>query len=193
MKLKLKEAKILKLTKYPGENGTTQVLEVAANLTPPLAEQFRCREACYTDEGVPRHFEAYPSPALRINGGDVVLGDLTARAKLIHKFKIVQPKTGGNNDVTLDVHVRLHFEGALPIGIWVDEQNKTPFLLDIKARQEDLAFGGDEPDEENEEEEAPPIAAVAEPTEVASIASAREAAGGTHQRRRPAAEAQPVQ
>jgi hypothetical protein len=210
MKLKLKDATIVNLTKYPGEEACTQVLVLAALLTPPIAEKLKCREACYTDEGVPRKFDAYPSPAVRISGADVLMGDTSARANLIHKFKIAQPKAGGETDTSLELRMRLHFDGHLPLGDFLDSQNKQPFLLSINARQEDLDFGDQAEEAEAETDEAEPDtgcvacnndipmgignrhvtgAKCTKPAESEpALASAREAAGGTHQRKRGAAQ-----
>src|ERR1039457_4221308 len=137
MKLKLKAAQAVSLTKYPGEEATTQVLLVSALLTPPVAERLKCREACYTKEGVPRHFDAYPSPSVHIKGADVLLGKSSFRANLIHKFKISQPKTGGDTDTSLELKLRLHFDGSLTLCDWLEKTNKGEFLLAINARQED--------------------------------------------------------
>ena len=101
MKLELKNAQAISLTKYPGEEQTTQVLVVTALLTPPIADMLQCREACYTADGVPRHFDGYPSPAVRISGADVSLGDDSFRANLICKFKIRQPHAAGDRDTSL--------------------------------------------------------------------------------------------
>ncbi len=209
MKLKLKDAHIVSLTKYPGEEKTTQVLILSALLTPPIAEKLRCREACYNAEGVPRKFDSYPSPAIRIEGADVLLGDAGYRTNLIHKFKIAQPKTGGETDTTLELRMRLHFDGHLTLGDWFEQANKGTFLLAINARQEDLNFGEEEEAAGEEEEEGPDTGCVACNNDIPmgignnhvtgarctardkepALSTAREAAGGTHQRKRRGPEA----
>lgn len=153
MKLKVKGTYILSLTKYPGEEQPTQVLLVAGILTPPIAEKLKVREGCYTDEGVPRHYDSYPSPAVRINGADVFIGEKDYRANLIHKFKVAQPKNGGETDTSLEVRFRMHFDGKVPLHAVVDNLNKTEFVLGINARQEDLNFGEEEAGEEDSEDE----------------------------------------
>ncbi len=176
MKLKLKAARCISLTKYPGEEYTTQVLIAACPLTPPIAEKLRCREACYTEEGVPRTFDVYPSPHVRIEGADVLLGETSARANLIHKFKIVQPKTGGENDTSLELRLRLHFDGNLHLADWVEKTNKAEFVLAINALQANLDFGDNESEMESDEsEDVDPEQATLAPAAVM---------GGTHQRRK---------
>ncbi len=203
MKLKLKDARIIQLTKYPGEENTTQVLVLAGLLTPPIAEKLKVRE-CYDEKGVPRHWDSYPSPGVRIQGADVLLGDTSARSNLIHKFKIAQPKSGGDNDVSLELRMRLHFDGSLPLCDFLETQNKQPFVLAINARQEDLDFGDGEAEDASEEEPEKDSGCVACNNDIPmgiggmhvtgarctakdkepALASAREAAGGTHARGR---------
>lgn len=161
MKLKVKGTYILSLTKYPGEEQPTQVLLVAGILTPPIAEKLKVREGCYTDEGVPRHYDSYPSPAVRINGADVFIGERDYRANLIHKFKVAQPKNGGETDTSLEVRFRMHFDGKVPLHAVVDNLNKTEFVLGINARQEDLNFGEEEAGEEDSEDEEPDLGCIA--------------------------------
>ncbi len=186
MKLKLKAARCISLTKYPGEEYTTQVLVLATLLTPPIAEKLRCREACYTEEGVPRTFDAYPSPHVRIEGADILLGDTSARANLVHKFKIAQPKTGGDNDTSLELRMRMHFDGSLHLADWVEKTNKAEFTLSINARQENLDFG-DNAEPEAEDEDGEKI----EPDQPALAPAA--IMGGTHQRRKRGQIQEPVQ
>ena len=200
MKLRLKNAQAVSLTKYATEEQTTQVLVVTALLTPPIAETLQCREACYTPEGVPRRFDAYPSPSARIEGADVMLGDDSFRANLITKFKIRQPHAGGDRDVSLEVQARFHFDGHLHLGDWLDNMKKNAFTVSINARQEDFNFGGDDAADEEEQQEEEldtgcvacnnkiPLSAPGVHTSGAkctankpgpALATAREAAGGT--------------
>lgn len=172
MKLKLKASRAISLTKYPGEETTTQVLVVSALLTPPVAEALRIREGCYNEEGVPRRLDVFPSPHVRIEGADVGLGGTSFEATLIHKFKVAQPKTGGDQDTSLEVRLRLHFDGKAPLSKWLDTVNKGEFVLAINARQEDLDFGDSTDEPEEEVEDGP-----------GAVSTAREAAGGTHQKR----------
>jgi len=113
------------------------------------------REGCYNEEGVPRRYDSFPAPAVRVDGADVQIGNHDARAKLIHKFKVIQPKTGGDNDITLEVRFRMHFAGDEPLTSILEDINKTTFVLGLNARQEDLQFGGEDADEEEDEEAEP--------------------------------------
>lgn len=173
MKLTIKETKVSSLTKYPGEEACTQVLHVAGLLTPRIAERLKIMEGCFTDEGVPRHLDCFPAPSITIDGADVACGETDFRATKVWKFRVKQPKSGGDNDVSLELSMRLHFAGDVPLFAWLDHQNGNPFTLGINARQMDLHFGGEEDGEEEEPEgEADP--------EAGTLAPARPA-GGTHQ------------
>jgi len=155
MKLKIKGTYMVSLTKYPGEQESTQVMVLAGILTPPVAEKLRIREGCSNEEGVPRHYESCPSPSVRIAGADVMIGDTQYRATLLHKFKISQPKTGGEADTSLEIRFRVHFSGKVPLHAVVDNLLNSEFVFGINAAQEDFNFGDDEKAaEEPEEEEA---------------------------------------
>lgn len=106
MKLKIKECRALNVQSTPTEEGVTHVLLPAGLLTPLIAEKLRVKEGRYSDEGVPRHYASYPSPSISIDGADVQLGGTDLRAKLIHKFSVSQPKSGGENDISLEVRCR---------------------------------------------------------------------------------------
>lgn len=188
MKLKIKETKAVSLAQYPGEEECTQVLLVSGLLTPAIADKLRIKDGCFNEEGIPRRYASYPSPLITVDGADVQLGDTNFHAKMLHKFKITQPKTGGDNDVSLEVSFRIHFAWSEPISAWLGNQKESPFVLGVNARQEDLNFGdeeGDEEETETEEEQQEEL-----PLAGAALASAREAAGGTHQKRRASKEVQ---
>jgi hypothetical protein len=166
MKLKIKACSVVSVTKYPKQDDCNQVLLVTGLLTPPIAEKLGIKEGAYNDEGVPRHLDTFPCPALRIDGADVSLGDKEYRATLIHKLKVKQPKTGGDTDTTLELTLRMHFEGKVPLFAWVENQKKAEFVLGINARQEDLQFGdaeeeADDPDPDPPEEQLEILGAVA--------------------------------
>lgn len=203
MKIRIKEARIVSNTRYPGEEGSTQVLVLAATLTPPIAERLGIRDGCYNSEGVPRNYDRFPSSRLRIDGADLSLGDKEFRATLIHKFTVKQPKSGNDNDTHLELGFRVHFGEKEVVDAWARNTNKDTFSVLVNARQEDLNFGdADEaPNEEDLEEpecihcaNGVPMSLVAgihenenkctaykkpEP----ALASARESVGGTHQKR----------
>lgn len=200
MRLKVKDCRIVALDIYPGDGGTTQVLEVVGTLTPPIARKLQIAEGCYNEDGIPRNYASFPSSALRINGSEVILGDKEFLSTMIHKFSVKSPKAKKQQGVSLDLHFRMHFIGKEPLKFWVDDMNKETFMTNISARQEDLAFGEKEADEEDtsvesstadeaesepEEsaEEAAPLlhAAESEGEEVATLPPA-VLAGGTHQR-----------
>jgi hypothetical protein len=149
MRIKIKNARIVNLKRFPGDEQVTQTVELAAVLTPPIAEKLRCRDGCYDENGVPRNFRKWPSPNIQIKSADVSLGELSAHANLVHCFNITQPGTG--NDTTLELKFTAHFDQNVRLADWQDSINKDEFLVAINARQEDLDFG-DEPQEEEEEE-----------------------------------------
>lgn len=153
VKLKIKDCKAVALHVYPGEQGTTQVLEVSGLLTPSLADKLQVRSASYTEEGIPHNFDSYASPSLRVDGADIALGEKEFRASLLHKFKVVKPKSKKEQGVALELSVRIHFGGKEPVKSWLDKQNGDTFLLNVSARQEDLAFGEREAEDEPEQED----------------------------------------
>lgn len=154
MRFKMKEVQVVALHVYPGEDASTQVLEVCGLLTPANANKLQIREACYTEEGIPRNFDGFPSPSLRIDGADIIMEDKEFRSTLIHKLKVVKPKSKKQQGVTLELTMRIHFGGKEPVKPWLDRQGKEPFVLDLSARQEDLAFGEKEADDEPQEDDA---------------------------------------
>lgn len=169
MKLRMKDTRAISLTKYPGEDACTQVLLVAGLLTPQLAEKLGVKEGTFNEDGVPRHYETFPSPDLRIEGADVSLGDTSFRCKMIHKFKVKQPKTGGDTDISLELHMRIHFAGEEPLFAWLDNQCKKPFVFGINALQESFKFGdGDTAEDSEDAEEVEAEHAAAAPTKRAA-------------------------
>ncbi len=123
-------------------------------LTAPLAAKLKVGE-CYSEQGVPRRWDSFPSPAIRIDGADINIGDFACRADLIHKIKIAMPKRDkDSNDISLEVTMRLHFDCKVPLSDLVDTLNKDTFELRINARQEDMGF-------EEQESEGDPVAAEA--------------------------------
>lgn len=44
MKIRVKECRVVSLDIYPGENGTTQVLEVVGLLTPSIADKLQIKD-----------------------------------------------------------------------------------------------------------------------------------------------------
>src|ERR1035441_3893706 len=146
----MKDTRAIELSKYPTDDGTTQVLSVAGLLTPALARKLLVGQ-CYDENGVPQtSWSSYPSPGLKINGAEIWLGGRQFRATLCHKLKIVAPKTGNDNDTHLELKMLIHFSGKEPIGVWLDKQLKALFVLELTAAQSDLSFQNEE-DEEDEE------------------------------------------
>lgn len=184
MNLEVKGTTVVSLTKYPGDPETTQVLVLSYLLTPPLAEKFRCREACYTDNGVPRRFEGNYGLMIRVEDVDIRLGAWSGHANLLHKFKISRPKGQADNDISLHGQVRIHFDGTALLSDWVDQVNKGEFVMSINARQGEFDFSA----EEEGMKGAPAETEVEQPQEPEpagpGLASARETVGGTPGRRR---------
>jgi hypothetical protein len=50
-RLILKDTKLVKRTMYPGEDGCSQVLSIRSLLTRPLAEQLKCHDNCFSENG----------------------------------------------------------------------------------------------------------------------------------------------
>jgi hypothetical protein len=157
-RLKIKDCVWKECAKHNGEEATTHVLTFSGLLTPAIARKLQVGE-CYDDAGVPHSsWSSYPSPGLKITGADVWLGEKDFRATLIHKVKVVAPKTGNDNDTHLEVSMRVHFaqkEGAA-VGAWCDRQLKAAFIFEMSAAQGDLSFQNaeeeDEPAEETEKD-----------------------------------------
>lgn len=168
MKLKIKETEIVQLTKYPGEEQTSQVLVVSGLLTPPIAEKLKARDLCYNEEGIPRRFEGNIGLAVKMDGADIIMDTFQARANLVHKLKVSQPRKGGSNDVSLMLTMRMRFPGDVLLSDWVDEINKSTFELRINARQEELNFesdGEEKASNEGEKQEAGATDTQEEPAE----------------------------
>jgi hypothetical protein len=157
MKLRIKGTYIRDLTQRPKEVEVNQVLHLAGILSPQVAEKLKIREGCFNDEGVPRQYESFPSPKLVIDGADVTIGGNQYRSTLVHKFKIAQPKNGGESDVSLEVSFRCHFGGKVPLTAVLANLLKTEFDFGINAAQEDLKFGDDEADKEEDADEQPEL------------------------------------
>jgi len=152
MKIKLKDTSVVSLSKYPGADGTTQVLLVSGLLTASIAAKLKISE-CFDANGVPKTcWDSFPTPTLKIAGGDVSLDGKMFPATLLHKFKVKQPQTGNDRDTHLELSIRIHFAGKEPLSQWLDKQNNDTFVLDISAAQEDLQF-----DDSTDAEEDPPV------------------------------------
>jgi hypothetical protein len=156
LKIKVKDVQNVKLTTYPGDGGTTQVLEVLGHLTPAIATKLGIREGCYNDEGIPRNYETFPSSSLSIDGAEITLGEKDFRATLLHKFKAKVPKSKKQQGVALEVNFLIHFGGKEAIKFWFDRQNKELYTLNLNARQEDLKFGEADADDEEAADAAEP-------------------------------------
>ena len=140
MKIKLKDTVVVSLSKYPGSDGCTQVLLVSGLLTPSIAAKLKISE-CFDEKGIPKTcWDSFPTPTLKIAGGDVAFDGRTFPTTLLHKFKVRQPQTGNDRDTHLELSVRIHFAGKEPLSQWIDKQNNDTFVLDISAAQEDLQF-----------------------------------------------------
>jgi hypothetical protein len=200
-KVTFKHATNVSLTEYPREEGTSLVLVVEAALTPPLAEKMRCLEPLYRnvqtdgtkpEQWVPRQFEgSYGLPA-RIEGADVMLGDLSMRANLIHKLRVARPADAAENDTSLAIRMRLHFDGKQrDICDWFHNTNKAEYTLKINSLQAELNFDV-RPSEEDESGEDAEDSKEAQEENLdmengdgqeepspSTLASARTAAGGT--------------
>lgn len=151
MKLKIKDAKTAGYNGYEGEAEISQVLVVKGLLTLRVASALGIREGCFAENGVPRELAKYPSPMLRITGGEVAFGDKSFTATLIHKFNVRQPQSGSERDTSLELSFRIHFGADEPIHPWWKRQNGETFELNVSAAQSALEFGAGE-DEEQEEE-----------------------------------------
>lgn len=179
MKLLYKDSRIVTLTKYPGEDATTQVLKVRSLLTRTLAEQLKCRDLCFAENQVPRRFGNLTLKG-QIENCEVTLPCGSYLGEVGH-FNISRAKEAEKTDISLEVTYTIHFSGQIPLAEWMEGQNKDEFDLTMKPpkewnAQQELAF---EEKADAEEEEDGDDADGGAP-----LASAVVAAGGTHQRKR---------
>jgi hypothetical protein len=203
-RLILKDTQIVKLSQYPGEDTDTQVLGVRALLTRPLAQHLGCHDNCFGPNGLPRHFVDLKLTDLVIENCEVDLDGQVLLASKVQNFKVGRPSTQSESDASLEVTCNLHFTYSPFLSDWAHRRNKGQFgttltppatwnaqasLFD-KAdpdTQEDAGEGGDQsaaeqtPVSENLQGDNA-VSGVA--TAAPPLASAREAAGGTHQRKR---------
>jgi hypothetical protein len=100
-RLVLKDAQIVKLTHYPGEDGDTQVLGVRALLTRPLASQLKCHDNCFAENGMPRHFVDLSLTGLVIEQCEVDIDGQVLLASRVQSFKVGRPKTKSETDASL--------------------------------------------------------------------------------------------
>ncbi len=132
-RLILKDAKLVKLAKYPGDETTTQVLNVRALFTLALAEQLKCRELCFDEKGVPRRFEKLKLTQT-IEDCEVLFGENpeTLLANEVSHFSVGRPKEATETNASLEVVLSLHFAGSVALSEWFDAQNKAEFQMTVK-------------------------------------------------------------
>lgn len=155
LRLILKEAKIIKLTGYPGVDGSSQVLNIRALLTRPLADQLKCRSLCFGDNNMPRRFDAVKLTE-EIEGCEIVFAAGSWIANKVNKFKIGHPKEATETDPSLEVQCNLHFDAHVPLWDFLVHQNKAAFEVSLKPpvtwkAQGELAF--DRSDEEDSDDD----------------------------------------
>lgn len=161
MKIKLKQVRWDQLAKYPAEDGTTQVLVIAARLTPGVAKQLECYDACYDEEKNPRAGLESMALTCKITsaaatfeqGEGKAARGIAVKSNLVHKFRVGRPKGAADNDVSLELHARLHFDGHChELPDLMEAINKQPFSLEIEPAQGALQFG-DQPGEEESDDD----------------------------------------
>ena len=172
MRLKIDHTRVLHLVKYPCDPLPTQTLLVSFLLTPPLAEKLRCREVCYTEDGVPRKFEGSYGLVLQAANVNIQLDEWTGRCGLIDKFQISMPK----KQTSLYCKAKLHFDGEAMLSDWLDIINDNEFTMVIAQAQSEFDFSAEQAGAEPVEDEAEDL----EP-ENATLASAMALGEGTHQ------------
>ncbi len=194
MKLTFKDTKIVHLSRYPGEDGVTQVLKVRALLTRTLAEQLKCHDLCFAANNMPRRFDSLKLTE-RIDGCEVVLDGATWLANSAHGFRVGRPKDASETDGSLEVTCSLHFDRQVRVADWMDEQNKAQFQMTVKPpkdwrAQGELAFedkppAGDDDEQEPIEENLQGEALAAHQARTGAVAPAA-AMGGTPGRKKSA-------
>jgi hypothetical protein len=127
----LKDAQIVRLSKYPGADGTTFVLAIRALLTRTLANQLKCHDLCFAENGMPRQFGQLKLNEL-IENCEVVIGVDTLMADSASHFNIARPKKASEHNASLEVSLNLHFPGRAPLDAWVDSVNKNQFEMSVK-------------------------------------------------------------
>src|ERR1035438_4718467 len=124
----LKDTKLVNRTQYPGEGGVSQVLRIRALLNRPLAEQLKCYDNCFAENGLPRQFVDLKLTGLVIEGCEVVLDAATTLlAHKVSNFAVGRPKEKSETDASLEVHCNLHFAGDLPLDDWFIARNRQQF------------------------------------------------------------------
>lgn len=146
MRLIFKEAKIVKLTGYPGVDGSTQVLNIRALLTRTLAEQLKCHSLCFNENNMPRRFDILKLTE-KIENVEVVFDVGTWLANSATKFKIGHPKEASQTDPSLEIQANLHFDAHVPLWEFLVNQNKAAFEVALKPpsnwnAQGELVFDG---------------------------------------------------
>lgn len=150
MKLRVYNATIKDLSWYPTEEpGGSFVLVATAPLKPKLAEKLRAKELCFDEGGVARKFEGQIGLTLRVTKASVELGDRIYESKLIHKFRVGRKEGAADNDISLHLTTRMHFDGNYAeLPEWCRQQNKGEFTFCIEPAQGELQFTDDEADEQ---------------------------------------------
>jgi hypothetical protein len=129
-KITFKDCQIVDLAKYPGEDGPTQVLQLRALLTRPLASILRCDGICFTDSNMPRRFKKVTLLA-KIEDAEINMPIGTYGADLLN-FSVAPPARKSKTDASLEVSFSLHLAGQIPLSDWVDSQNKEAFTMTAK-------------------------------------------------------------
>lgn len=150
-RLILKDTKLVRLTKYPGEDGTTFVLSVRALLTRTLASQLKCRNLCFAENDMPRRFGTIKLDE-KIENCAVVIGGGELMATSVSHFAIGRPKEASETDASLEIACNLHFAGNAPLDAWFDNMNKGQFEMAMRPPNDWSAQGELFPDNAEEED-----------------------------------------
>lgn len=161
MKLTIKGCKVNNLTLYPKAvegKPTNMVLVIQGLLTPQLADDLDIG-GCYSDNGIPQHWGSFPSPTLQIEDAGICLNGDVFRPRLITKLKVTQAADGGDNDVSLTLTLRMHFDFNLPLIAWVDNQQQNEFVTIVEYATQSELFDNEGNAADVEDGEAAPEAA----------------------------------
>lgn len=137
--LKLPNAKIVDLTKYPRSPEPSRVLVLVCPLKPTIAEVLKCRDMCYDINDNPRHFEGGFGLDYELADCEIKLarsnGALVPLApRVIKKFRI-----GHDAKENLTLTLRVHFVGyGSALEEWSDDINDKDFDAAILSLQGEL-------------------------------------------------------
>jgi hypothetical protein len=188
LRLVFQDCHISQHATYPGESGTTQTLTLRALLTRTLAEQLRCKDACFCESGVPRNFKKHV-PGTKIANASVNFDSMGEYIGYVRVTGIARPSEAEPHDASLEISFTVDLAGQAPLHDWVVAINQNDFELVVKPpkdwdAQKELEFDG-AAEAANEGRDGDALEEHEEHTGGPVLASA-VLMGGSHQRKRKA-------